>query len=417
MFHIRLTFFALCVLIIDTSGLYGQSPLLRKKIEYSSSIGKNFILELCDSNLTGRFIGSPRYRENLIGEMFPRPRLDGTLIGTLNNGLWEGYWRDNLYGGKFVVQFNQDYSSYQGAFYRSYPASAVNKWETISGTTLDEVWTLEGKRSPIIAGTASLFASGAGHWYNREYDKANLYSILDVTALGVGAIGSLLFLGDLLRAAATASSLSASTPNGIAVASVALAICGVVRLVAIVDAIASAQRINKELDGQPVPQCMAAFPITPEIQDLDKEYRTTFLAPPQTPDTPPLWRVSRNAVFLELGGAGLYGSLNYEHLVTDWLGLRLGFLSDFRQFTFIPIAANFLIGNNIEHKLEVGVGMSTAFIPDGVPSPFLTGSIGYRYHPALLHGVLFRAVFTPLYGSATQGNIFPWGGISIGYAF
>jgi hypothetical protein len=91
-------------------------------------------------------------------------------------------------------------------------------------------------------------------------------------------------------------------------------------------------------------------------------------------------------------------------------------MSDFHSLIILPMTANFLIGSSVEHKFEIGAGVSTTFALDGIAVPILTGSIGYRYHPAL-NGFLFRAVFTPLYGSSVQGGILPWGGLSIGYVF
>ncbi len=412
---------AVCIwcCIVAPNSLYAQSSLLRKKIEYSSSIGKNFILEFCDSNITGRFIGSPLYRNTELLEIFPQPRLDGRIIGTLNNGLWEGYWHDDMYKGKFAVQFSDNYSSYKGAFYRTYQGFDPIAWETISGSQRDEVWTLEGKRSPVIAGVASLFASGAGHWYNREYEKANLYSIIDISLLTIGGAAALHILGDFFY---TTYSLinnsplptSSYTPTAINVARFALAGAVGIRIAAIIDAIISAQKINTALDAQPLPLCETKLPVTEEIAELDTNYRAAFLTPSQSINSPPLWRVSRSTVFIELGGTGVLGSVNYEHLVTDWLGLRAGFVSDLRTVTIVPMTANFLIGSSIEHKLELGIGVSTVITPDAMPVPLWTGGIGYRYHPAL-SGFLFRAAFTPLYGSAIQGGILPWGGISVGY--
>ncbi len=412
-FVIRLTITATTIIattIIATHCVYSQTLPFWQKREYSSSIGKSFIVEMCDSGLVGRFIGSP---PQSLFELFPQPHYDGQFIGKLNNGLWCGNWNDALYRGKFAVQFTADYSGFKGAFYRE-PQHFPEEWETISGQAIDEIWTLEGRRSPAVAGINSLFAAGAGHWYNRQYDKANTYGVVDLGLLGIGGLGSLLFLGNLGSAIITGS-FSSGGIIGINIAQIALAGLIGVRVASIIDAVISAQRINEELNAQPLLPCIGQLPILEGIRQIDSSYRTSFPDVLADSTRPVFWRTARNSVFAELGGAGILGSVNYERLVTDFCGLRAGFLTDGQNVTVIPVSVNFLVGSHIEHKCELGVGITTT-ISYGNVLPIYQGTIGYRYQAAS-NGVLFRAVFTPLFGVPTGATIFPWGGVSIGYTW
>ncbi|HYH78286.1 MAG TPA: hypothetical protein VEX86_00765 [Longimicrobium sp.] len=137
--------------------------------------------------------------------------------------------------------------------------------------------------------------------------------------------------------------------------------------------------------------------------------------------------VAKNTFFVELlGNAGLY-SLNYERFFTPRLGLRVGGMyiqaedeGDEVAVGLFPIMATYLLGEGNSHfETGVGIGIATA----GVESTDLgdewgsavygTATLGYRYQkPA--GGVMFRVGFTPVVAS---GNVFPWVGASVGYAF
>ena len=156
----------------------------------------------------------------------------------------------------------------------------------------------------------------------------------------------------------------------------------------------------------------------PDIQSIDRvcgDGDASFLFLPDSTNPATFWRSTRNSLFLELGVLGLLGSVNYEYLFTDFFGVRAGFVSDFETFTLVPICANFLLGAHTEHKCEVGIGISPLFsIYES--TPVYHASLGYRYQSAV-SGVIFRAAFTPLFGQATGYQVFPWGGVSIGYTW
>lgn len=137
-----------------------------------------------------------------------------------------------------------------------------------------------------------------------------------------------------------------------------------------------------------------------------------------------------NSIYLELlGNGGLY-SINYDRLLSDNVGIRLGlmYLSEAsflfvtaKDITVIPVTLNFFTGG--EHKLEFGAGVSMVSVSgadflgleknSGESTAVPTATLGYRYQPAD-GGFLFRIGFTPIFG---PDGVAPLLGISFGSAF
>ena len=131
-------------------------------------------------------------------------------------------------------------------------------------------------------------------------------------------------------------------------------------------------------------------------------------------------KFKHHSVYLELGGnSGAY-SVNYDYSLSVSesaklaVGTGLSALSLYSyhdgpapvqntQF-FITPEANLLFGKN-SHHLETGASLILFQIP--------VLRVGYRYQPRK-GGFLFRVGFTPL---LFDMDIFPWGGISLGYTF
>jgi hypothetical protein len=145
---------------------------------------------------------------------------------------------------------------------------------------------------------------------------------------------------------------------------------------------------------------------------------------------------SRNSIFAELLGNGGVYSINVERLLTDHLGLRVGYaawdsnlfgiLDAVRdQYKTVPVTVSYLLGGG-ERKLELGGGMVFGRFRDfdGTSSfRSLTGIIGYRSQPPE-GGYLFRAGLTPFYAldddedDAYPDTGFTWSaGVSFGYTF
>jgi len=139
----------------------------------------------------------------------------------------------------------------------------------------------------------------------------------------------------------------------------------------------------------------------------------------------------QNQFFLELGGNGIFYSVNYERLLSENFSIRggIGYTPGliFVEGTFIhiPVTASYLIGSN-SSKFETGLGFTyfsgkdvEIFGLEGEDKSviLLTGIIGYRYISQ--NGFVFRIAFTPFYNpNETEDSKFlPSGALSFGYAF
>ncbi len=139
---------------------------------------------------------------------------------------------------------------------------------------------------------------------------------------------------------------------------------------------------------------------------------------------------ARNALYVELGGAGLFYSINYDRHLVGGLHLRGGYATLSNNYWLngrvhmVPVQLAFV--SNATHALELGAGAT--FVKDNGASGLELDTkndtsnseiaasfvVGYRYQP-IEHGFLFRVGFTPFVGS--NGRFLPFGGISFGYAF
>jgi hypothetical protein len=150
--------------------------------------------------------------------------------------------------------------------------------------------------------------------------------------------------------------------------------------------------------------------------------------------------VSRNAVYFEiLGNGGVY-SFNYERMLTESLGLRVGYAawdspllwdggSPPDRYVTVPVTASYLLGPG-ERKLELGGGI---LFGKGTFGRFedsrrdfsfrtITAIVGYRSQPPG-RGYLFRAGITPFYSLDDGEEAYPdpgftfSAGVSFGYRF
>ena len=141
---------------------------------------------------------------------------------------------------------------------------------------------------------------------------------------------------------------------------------------------------------------------------------------------------SKNAVSLELGGHGLYYSINYERLIfngdrfktTGQLGIAYYPSNSGPIQLWIPVLLNELITFGNSHA-EIGAGYiltneTKNVIVDGEFKEridgFLTARLAYRYqNPKKM--LFYRIGFTPIIEYGHQWFFHPTGGASIGLSF
>lgn len=136
--------------------------------------------------------------------------------------------------------------------------------------------------------------------------------------------------------------------------------------------------------------------------------------------------------FIEMGGAGLFFSGNYDTRFSqqrDGLGGRLGLGWWHRvntTFITVPFQFNYLVGGK-SNFFEVGAGATYMYLSNTYfRNPIIgnnpmvvnttvvaTSTIGYRYQP-FKGGLNLRASFNP---SLLQGTFVPEIGLSAGYTF
>lgn len=139
----------------------------------------------------------------------------------------------------------------------------------------------------------------------------------------------------------------------------------------------------------------------------------------------------KNTLYLELGGNGLIGSINYERQVFKKPGLGihagLGFYGRGKRYLTVPIGVNYLIGIKSKHNFLM-VGMGATYTKAEVllyavlkrPSGYVQTnfwnfipSIGYR--GVTNFGLMFQAKISPVYNH--DGDFLPYMGIGLGYSF
>jgi hypothetical protein len=151
----------------------------------------------------------------------------------------------------------------------------------------------------------------------------------------------------------------------------------------------------------------------------------------------PTSRTAVNTIYAELLGNALSYSLNYERMIQDNIGLRIG-VSYFaltvgsaldKNFTTsifsMPLMGMYFVGTEAS-RLELGLGTTVASssvktvtngsenVVGGI-SAIITSTIAYRIQPPQ-GGFNFKIGATPYFAPAT-GTVMIWGGISAGFGF
>jgi hypothetical protein len=135
----------------------------------------------------------------------------------------------------------------------------------------------------------------------------------------------------------------------------------------------------------------------------------------------------KNDIYLEAGGNGLFGSVNYERQLTNepGLGVRLGigFYTENAFYLTIPVGINYLFKlKNSRSFIDAGLGVTWTreegtFIGSnshykGDDFVNFIPSIGYRRHTS--KNVMWRINLTPV---INKFSFTPWLGASIGKRF
>ncbi len=135
----------------------------------------------------------------------------------------------------------------------------------------------------------------------------------------------------------------------------------------------------------------------------------------------------RNDIYLEAGGNGLFGAVNFERQLTKQPGfgarIGVGFYSENAFYLTIPVGMHYLFKlKNQESFIDAGLGATWARIDgklfgdnknsNGDHFVNFIPSIGYRRHT--VNDVMWRIAVTPV---ANKYGLVPWLGFSIGKRF
>jgi hypothetical protein len=156
-------------------------------------------------------------------------------------------------------------------------------------------------------------------------------------------------------------------------------------------------------------------------------------------------RDANNSFFLEAGGPGLLYSVNYERVLENDFGLRVGFsytsfsasagsASASASFMAIPVIASYLGLREGNHILELGGGATAVYFNGAGSSGVVAGSgsgltalgtamIGYRRQP-VNGGFQFRVGLEALVGKGLSFSnpdpnsfgVLPWMYMSLGFS-
>ena len=143
--------------------------------------------------------------------------------------------------------------------------------------------------------------------------------------------------------------------------------------------------------------------------------------------------IARNLIYLEAGGVGGYGSVNYERVLYNkerlMFAMRLGissyhikdYLNKLNPDILMPLFISGFFGGN--HKIEMALGQTISnivhadlvnFQPKRITNFSTAFSIGYRYQKNT-GGIILRCAYTPII--EFNRNFRHWAGISTGYSF
>lgn len=140
----------------------------------------------------------------------------------------------------------------------------------------------------------------------------------------------------------------------------------------------------------------------------------------------------KNSLQLDLGGHGLFYSVNYERILLNGNKLKTASQLGFSYYPpstgirdlWMPIGINEVLSFG-KHHIEAGLGYivireATRGLENNAEEWFwsgvMSGRVGYRYqNPG--GRLILRAAFTPFMEYGTDREFHPSGGVSVGYNF
>lgn len=128
-------------------------------------------------------------------------------------------------------------------------------------------------------------------------------------------------------------------------------------------------------------------------------------------------RESENYVYLELLGSGSWGSINYERIIYQNLGLRIGLNGGGGVYLITYKLPKSRLGFNFgfqkkPYTIDLNVGGNTI---DDHPDLRITTAIEYEFTRGA--GFYAKLSFVQFYENKKTNKIIPWGGVSFGYTF
>jgi hypothetical protein len=138
--------------------------------------------------------------------------------------------------------------------------------------------------------------------------------------------------------------------------------------------------------------------------------------------------LSKNSLYLELGGNALVYSINYDRILSNAFSVRggIGYYSleddleggdNSVSLAAFPLTLNYLLGSG-SSRLELGAGLviltgsaDLGGVSTSNASVIGTATFAYRYQKPM-GGIFFKAGFTPF---ISGGSFIPWFGLSVGY--
>lgn len=134
----------------------------------------------------------------------------------------------------------------------------------------------------------------------------------------------------------------------------------------------------------------------------------------------------KNTIYVEAGGNGLFGSVNYERQLAKepGFGVRVGvgFYTENAFYLTVPVGINYLFKlNNNNSFIEGGLGvtfarvngnLSNSYYSRGLSFNSFIPSLGYRKQTE--KNLMFRFSLTPVINNY---GFVPWAGVSFGKSF